>query len=58
LKNSVRPRQGGWTVRGSYGDYEIDNTSPLRCQCAWEREHSGTRGPCKHILAVLLSSTA
>lgn len=26
----------------------------LECSCAWEREHEGTRGPCKHILAVLL----
>jgi hypothetical protein len=51
----VRPRPGGWTVRGSYGDYEIDHASPLRCQCTWEREHAGTRGPCKHIIAVLLS---
>jgi hypothetical protein len=52
----VRARQRGWTVRGSHGDYEIDDASPLRCECAWEREHAGTRGPCKHILAVLLSS--
>ena len=45
-----------WVVRGSNGGwYSIPDTVPLRCECAWDREHSGTRGPCKHILAVVLS---
>ncbi|WP_205859537.1 SWIM zinc finger family protein [Phycicoccus flavus] len=27
----------------------------MRCTCRWEAEHAGSRGPCKHALAVLLS---
>ena len=29
-------------------------TRELICECAWYREHPGTRGPCKHILAALI----
>jgi hypothetical protein len=29
-------------------------TTALQCECAWESEHAGTRGPCKHVLAVIL----
>ncbi|UUZ57969.1 SWIM zinc finger family protein [Nocardioides sp. B-3] len=27
----------------------------LVCQCPREEKHHGTRGPCKHVLAVALS---
>lgn len=43
----------GWRVRGKAQDsYRV--SAELRCQCAWEDEHHGSRGPCKHILAALL----
>jgi hypothetical protein len=52
---AVERNGDGWRVRGSRGDiYWV--TSELRCGCAWEAEHAGGRGPCKHILAVLISS--
>ena len=48
---------GRWRVRGSRGDrYDVRREGPsLRCTCTWEIEHLGTRGPCKHILAVVIS---
>jgi hypothetical protein len=52
-EGGVEPRDGGWLVRGNH-TYFVADTAPLRCECAWEREHSGTRGPCKHVLAVML----
>lgn len=45
-----------WHVRGDNGTYEVVIRDRHRCTCAWEREHDGTRGPCKHILAVLLTA--
>lgn len=55
-------REPGWRVRGSHGNhYAVTYTDGisvarrLRCQCAWEEEHAGDRGPCKHILAVIIS---
>jgi hypothetical protein len=51
---AVKPNGDGWRVRGSRGDlYSV--SSQLRCGCVWEAEHAGGRGPCKHILAVLIS---
>jgi hypothetical protein len=43
-----------WQVRSGATTYDIVLGDQHRCTCAWEREHEGTRGPCKHILAVLL----
>jgi len=52
---AVEPHGDSWQVCGSRGDiYTV--TSQLRCGCAWELAHAGGRGPCKHILAVLISS--
>lgn len=53
----------GWEVSGSHDNHYAvtmaahdPNGNPrLRCQCAWELEHSGTRGPCKHILAITIA---
>jgi hypothetical protein len=54
-EGAVEPSGDSWRVRGSHGGvYSV--TSQLRCGCAWEAEHAGGRGPCKHILAVLISS--
>lgn len=47
----------GWRVLGnSGGHYRV--SSQLRCECRWEESHGGSRGPCKHILAVILSRAA
>ena len=46
-----------WTVRGVHDTYEL--TAAVRrglvCSCPWELEHAGTRGPCKHVLAVVIT---
>jgi hypothetical protein len=49
-------QNGRWRVLGSSGRrYEVSALERrLRCSCAWEAEHGGTRGPCKHVLAVLI----
>lgn len=57
-RDAVSPGQHGqWRVRGTHADYELSATPGrgLRCSCPWEVEHAGTRGPCKHILAVVIS---
>jgi len=43
-----------WQVSSGPTTYDVVLGDRHRCICAWEREHHGTRGPCKHILAVLL----
>ncbi len=45
-----------WHVESSESTYDITYEGRHRCTCAWEREHQGQRGPCKHILAVLLAT--
>ncbi len=47
-----------WHVESSESTYVVTNEgrNRNRCTCAWEREHHGQRGPCKHILAVLLAT--
>ena len=47
-----------WQVGSGATTYDIVLGDQHRCTCAWEREHQGSRGPCKHILAVLLITTA
>ncbi len=46
-----------WAVRGSAaGEYDVRREGERwACSCRWEQQHHGTRGPCKHVLAVLLS---
>ena len=39
---------------GTARRYQVTDTDPPRCECLWEREHAGSRGPCKHLLAVTL----
>ena len=48
-----------YRVRGTETTYSVTKTDErLRCTCAWEEEHQGSRGPCKHILAVVLTRQA
>jgi len=55
IAGDVERRVDGWLVRGSSGTYALRGSEHLTCECAWEREHQGSRGPCKHILAALLA---
>lgn len=44
---------GTWLVHGSQGeDHTVSADST--CTCRWGVEHQGARGPCKHVVAVLL----
>lgn len=49
--------QPRWRVRGAHHQiYDVVSTEGrLRCSCAWEAEHNGGRGPCKHVLAVVIT---
>ena len=50
---AVTDAPNGWHVCGTHGNrYTV--THQLGCDCAWGIEHRGDRGPCKHVLAVLL----
>ncbi len=47
--------QAHWRVRGDHATYDVVPAEHrLRCSCTWESEHAGDRGPCKHVLAVLI----
>ncbi|RZS82713.1 SWIM zinc finger protein [Motilibacter rhizosphaerae] len=47
--------KGRWRVSSGGSDYEVlVAPSRLQCSCPWEDRHHGSRGPCKHGLAVLL----
>jgi hypothetical protein len=50
-------RLSQWLVVGSQGNrYTVDTAAGrLRCTCPWEAEYAGSRGACKHVLAVLVS---
>ena len=58
-ENGVRRQRDGWLARGSHGNaYTIrGDDGRLRCSCAWEVEHGGARGACKHLLAVQIFET-
>ena len=46
-----------WRVPGEHAVYTvIDTGERWQCTCPWEHEHHGTRGPCKHVLAVVLAA--
>jgi hypothetical protein len=52
---AVSPVEGGWWVRGEHGLYRLTRKSDrLQCTCEFEAKYRGTRGPCKHALAVQL----
>jgi hypothetical protein len=54
----VKATTYGWKVHGTQHWYTISRTTPQHCTCAWQTEHDGTRGPCKHLLAVAISETS
>ena len=52
-----RVSENAWTVRGTKAtSYDVRHEGERwACTCAWDQEHHGMRGPCKHVLAALLS---
>jgi hypothetical protein len=51
-----RAGAGEWLVRGSDAGHRVSGLSSaeLVCTCPWAESHEAGRGPCKHVLAVLL----
>ena len=51
---------GHWHVQGDHAQaYDVvAGPQRPRCSCAWDAEHAGGRGPCKHVLAVLIVQRA
>lgn len=43
----------GWTVRSQDHRHYV-TLDPLACTCLWWAKPSGSRGPCKHVLATTL----
>jgi hypothetical protein len=52
-----REGPGAWKVRGTEGDHWVTADVPgaLVCSCPWAESHAAGRGPCKHVLAVLIA---
>jgi hypothetical protein len=60
--DGVRPEGPGvWRVRGSKGtEHTVQGATgaDLVCTCPWADSHAAGRGPCKHVLAVLLTTAS
>jgi hypothetical protein len=56
----VRLVDGGAEVRSGEAVYHVrlGDAGPVGCTCPWWGKHRGTRGPCKHQLAVLITQGA
>ena len=53
---AVSVTSSGWTVESNGNDYYVDRVAGTwRCSCLWWARHYGSRGPCKHVLAVQLT---
>jgi hypothetical protein len=52
--DGVRVTPNGWQVHGSRRWYDVERGDPPRCSCQWQADHDGTRGPCKHLLAIAI----
>lgn len=51
----------GWVVRSGERSYTVrddDRAGPGRCTCTWALQSAGSRGPCKHVLAVQMARAA
>jgi hypothetical protein len=52
---AVSRHADGWRVQGTHGVYQVrERPQRLQCTCLFEAKHQGSRGPCKHALAVQL----
>lgn len=57
--DGVRPDGADrWQVRGTGAGHTVRGSSRvgLTCTCPWAESHAAGRGPCKHVLAVLLAT--
>ncbi len=55
----VTAAETGWEVVGTHGPRQVRRAGDgFVCTCEWQFEHAGTRGPCKHVLAVMLTLQA
>jgi hypothetical protein len=59
VSGSVERAENGWTMPSSHGGRHLvrDVDGDLTCTCRWFVEHQGARGPCKHVLAVVLKTS-
>jgi transposase len=49
---------GRWQVRGTGTEHTVSGRGDdLVCTCPWADSHAAGRGPCKHVLAVLLDAS-
>lgn len=48
---AVEHREDHWMVYSKDAEYIVRNG---HCTCRWELDHSGARGPCKHVLAAAI----
>ena len=53
--NAVEHQLDGYLVHSGGAEYRVVLGEPDRCTCPWWVKYRGTRGPCKHVLAVRLS---
>lgn len=52
---AVTPSGAGWSVASADYPKEVRREDGgLVCTCEWQHKHAGSRGPCKHVLAVLI----
>lgn len=53
-----RAGPGAWLVRGTGSDHTVSGATDavLTCTCPWAESQAAGRGPCKHVLAVLLTA--
>jgi hypothetical protein len=56
--HAVHRDEAHWTVQGTKGTtYRVTaEGDQLCCDCPWAHDHQAGRGPCKHALAVLITS--
>ncbi len=53
---SVAPVEDGFSVRSGSDEYRVRLVDgSWRCTCPWWGRHGADRGPCKHVLAAVLS---
>jgi hypothetical protein len=57
-EGAVQQHQNYYLVRGEHDLYQVrPDAGRLRCTCMFETKYQGSRGPCKHALAVQIFSS-
>lgn len=57
-ERSAAPAPVPGLVRGTGSDHTVSGATDavLTCTCPWAESQAAGRGPCKHVLAVLLTA--